>query len=86
MQRDKRMWLLDCHDILNGALRRVINLEEGALHTDYMVFERSDSDYEMETDYIVALQNAEMEIHKAFDALESLCRRYRVVPDMRCPR
>lgn len=85
-ERDKRLWLLDCHETLNGALRRVINLENGAINLDYMMFDGNTADADDEKEYLLSLQLAETAINNAFNCLESICKRWRVVPNMRCPR
>lgn len=85
-ERDKRLWLLDCHDTLNGALRRVISCENGAINLDYMGFEDGTLDGDDEKEYLLSLQLAETAINNAFNCLESICKRWKVSPNMRCPR
>lgn len=86
MRTDKRLWLLNTHEVLNSALRRVINVENGALNGDYMLFDSDSPDCNDEREYIQALNDAESELNKALDKLESICSRWRVVPEQRCPR
>lgn len=86
MERDKRLWLLGCHDTLNSALRRIIYLENGAISNDYMMFDDGDKDCQHERDYLMCLQQAEEAVLSAFDSLEAICKRWGVIPDKRCPR
>lgn len=86
MRESKQMWLLNCSQVLVSAMRRVIMLENGCLTLDYMMFDEDDYDIQEQRDYIENLNKAEEFLNKAADALDEICRMYRVIPERRCPR